>query len=128
MKRILIDTNIYSAFKRNDSHIVRNLQACKEIHINVTVLAELLAGFKGGSKELLNQDELRQFLDSPRIYLDLIDEGTAEFYAHIYLLLRTKGAPIPTNDIWVAASAMQHGLALFTKDSHFKAVDGLLLV
>ena len=57
----------------------------------------------------------------------LIDEETAEFYAKIYWDLKKKGTPIPSNDIWVAASAMRHGLALFTYDDHFKSVDGLLL-
>ena len=73
-------------------------------------------------------EELRTFLSSGRVLLDRIDEGTAEFYAHIYLLLRLKGSPIPTNDIWIAAAAMQNGCALYSLDSHFKTVDGLILI
>jgi tRNA(fMet)-specific endonuclease VapC len=42
--------------------------------------------------------------------------------------LRTSGRMIPDNDIWIAASAMQHGLTLATRDQHFQAVDGLQTV
>ena len=57
----------------------------------------------------------------------VVDDNTAEFYASAWKKLRDKGRPIPTNDIWVAASAMQHGLALATLDGHFAAIEGLLL-
>ena len=57
----------------------------------------------------------------------MIDEETAQFYAKIYWDLKRKGKPVPSNDMWVAASAMRHGLALFTFDDHFKNIDGLLL-
>jgi tRNA(fMet)-specific endonuclease VapC len=56
-----------------------------------------------------------------------VDEDTAEFYARVYWDLKRKGKPIPTNDLWVAASAMRHGLALFTYDGHFDNIDGLIL-
>ena len=128
MTRLALDTNTYTAFKAGDPAVVRRLQGCEEIHITVTVIAELLAGFKAGSKEDLNRDEMRSFLDSPRVVLDRVDEGTAEFYAHIYLGLRVAGTPIPTNDMWIAASAMQHGCALYSLDTHYRAIGGLLLV
>ncbi len=123
-----MDTNIYTAFKLNWPEVIHTLRRCEEIHLNITVLVELIAGFKAGSRESANREELKAFLNSPRVYLDRIDEETAAFYAHIYLLLRSKGAPIPANDLWIAASAMQHGLALYTQDSHFKAIDGLLML
>ncbi len=56
-----------------------------------------------------------------------MDEETAEFYAEIYRDLKKKGSPIPSNDMWVAASAMRHGLALLTFDEHFENIDGLIL-
>jgi len=126
--KILIDTNTYSAFKRNRSEVVQVYQRAEEIHISITVLAELIAGFKAGSKETQNREELRAFLSSGRAILDPMDEGTAEFYAHVYLMLRLKGTPIPTNDMWIAATAMQNGCALYSLDSHFSTVDGLLCV
>jgi predicted nucleic acid-binding protein len=55
-----------------------------------------------------------------------VDEKTAEYYAHTYLSLRRKGKPIPTNDLWIAATALQHGLAVFTYDKHFFDIDGII--
>jgi tRNA(fMet)-specific endonuclease VapC len=127
MRRILIDTNIYVAFKRNVKEIVETLRGVDYIGINTVVLGELYAGFKGGVKENKNKVELDRFLDSPRVEVIPIDETTSEVYAHIFWNLRKKGHPIPTNDIWVAASAFQHSLALFTLDDHFNKVDGLII-
>ncbi len=91
-------------------------------------MGELLSGFKGGTKESINRKELEQFLDSPRVNLLPLDEETAEFYARIYWDVKKKGKPIPTNDLWVAASAMRHGLALFTYDEHFAISPGLFCI
>jgi len=127
MKRILIDTNVYAAFKRNELIAIEVLRRVEYIGINTIVLGEILGGFKGGNKEAENKKELNQFLDSQRVYILEIDEETAEFYAKIYWDLKKKGNPIPTNDMWVAASAMRHGLSLFTYDEHFNNINGLIL-
>lgn len=126
MKRILIDTNAYAAFKKNEA-TVTTFKTVEYIGVNIVVLGELLSGFKGGNKEAKNRKELEQFLDSPRVNLIQIDEETAEFYATVYWDLKRKGKTVPTNDLWVAASAMRHGLALFTYDEHFDNIDGLIL-
>jgi tRNA(fMet)-specific endonuclease VapC len=127
MKRILIDTNVYAAFKKNVTDAVTTFKTVEYIGVNIVVIGELLSGFMGGSKEVKNRKELDQFLDSPRVNLIQLDEETAEFYARVYWDLKRKGKPVPTNDIWVAASAMRHGLALFTYDAHFDDIDGLIL-
>ncbi|MFH0787155.1 MAG: type II toxin-antitoxin system VapC family toxin [Pseudomonadota bacterium] len=127
MKRILIDTNIYVAFKRNVKEIIEVLRTVDYIGMNTVVLGELYAGFKGGVKEEKNKEELDKFLDSPRVEVLPVDEATSEVYAHIFWNLRKKGQPIPTNDIWIAASAFQHNLALFTLDDHYNKVDGLII-
>ncbi|MEW6186372.1 MAG: type II toxin-antitoxin system VapC family toxin [Thermodesulfobacteriota bacterium] len=127
MKRILIDTNIYTAFKRNVSEVTDTLRRVDYIGMNTVVLGELHGGFKGGSREKQNILELERFLDSPRVHVLLIDETTAEYYGQIYGRLHQKGNPIPTNDLWIAASAFQHSLALYTLDSHFSKVDGIIL-
>jgi tRNA(fMet)-specific endonuclease VapC len=127
MKRILIDTNIYAAFKRNISEVTETLKRVDYIGINTVVLGELYGGFRGGSKEKLNLLELERFLDSPRVHVIPIDETTSEFYGQVYWRLQRKGSPIPTNDLWIAASAFQHSLALYTLDVHFKKIEGLIL-
>jgi tRNA(fMet)-specific endonuclease VapC len=87
-----------------------------------------LSGFKGGGKEKKNREELEQFLDSPRVFLYSINEDTAEFYSAILNELRIINRPIPTNDIWIASVAFQHGLKMFTRDSNFTYIPGLVMV
>lgn len=127
MKRIIIDTNFYTAFKRNEADAVQLLQSADVIGINTVILGELLAGFRCGNKERQNRHELDEFLDSPRLVLLAVDEETADFYAQVFAELRQLGRPIPSNDLWLAASALQHGLALATYDEHFSAISGLRL-
>jgi tRNA(fMet)-specific endonuclease VapC len=84
------------------------------------------SGFKGGSRESRNREELDIFLDSPRVVVHLVDDQTADFYASILNDLKAAGTPIPTNDIWIAATVFQHGYKLFSKDKHFNSIPGLL--
>ena len=84
------------------------------------VLGELLAGFRIGSRDRANRRELEAFLSSPRVRVSPIDAETAQRYAEIFSYLRERGTPIPTNDIWIGACAMQWGLRLLTTDSHFE--------
>jgi len=127
MKRIIMDTNFYAAFKKNDTAAVDLLRRAEYIGVNAVILGELLAGFRCGSREEQNRRELDQFLDSPRVDVLPIENETAEFYAQVFHELKQKGRPIPSNDLWLAASALQHGLALATFDDHFSHVSGLLL-
>lgn len=127
MKRIIIDTNFYVAFKRNDAEAVNLLQRADYIGVNTVIFGELLAGFRCGNKERDNRAELDRFLDSARVNLLVVDDETSEFYAQVFSELRQKGRPIPSNDLWLAASALQHGLALATFDDHFTHISSILL-
>ncbi|MBU0986492.1 MAG: type II toxin-antitoxin system VapC family toxin [Proteobacteria bacterium] len=128
MRRLLIDTNIYSYALKGDDGVVEVLRKAEQIGISVISIGELLSGFKGGGREQKNREELENFLDSSRVVVYPLDEDTSEFYAEIINNLREIGKPVPTNDIWIAAVAFQNGLKLFTKDNHFKAIAGLSLV
>ena len=128
MRRILLDTNMYAAFKRGDHDVVELLRLADEIALSSTILGELLAGFAGGRRESSNREELAAFLDSPRVRVIDVDARTADQYARVYTLLRRKGRPIPTNDLWIAASALQHGYLLASRDEHFAAIEGLATV
>lgn len=125
MNQLLIDTNVYVAFKRNEAKVVNLLRQAASIAVNSVVLGELLAGFRGGRREAENRKELDLFLDSPRVSMQPVDEGTANFFALVFNQLKHQGTPIPTNDIWIAASAMQHGLSLASLDNHFSRIAGL---
>ena len=126
MKRVLLDTNAYVAFKRGEPNMVELLRLPDEIVISTVVLGELLGGFAVGQREASNREELARFLASPRVVVVAVDEGTADCYARVYALLRKKGRPIPVNDMWIAATAFQHGLILVTHDEHFEAIEGLM--
>lgn len=56
---------------------------------------------------------------TPRVRLLLPDEQTTHHYAALFAQLRTRATPIPTNDIWIAALVIQHGLTLVDRDRHF---------
>lgn len=126
MKRILIDTNFYVAFKKGEKSSIDLLRKAAEIGFSTVVIGELLAGFRCGARMAENYRELEQFLDSSRVVIVTIDEETAEFYARIFQELREKGKPIPTNDLWIAATAMQHGYVLATYDTHFNEISGII--
>lgn len=123
---ILIDTNAYVEFKRGNPQTLEILRYAQTIGINHIVLGELLAGFSVGNREVENQRELNQFLETPRVKLLTSNEMTAKYYAVIYKQLRNKCKPIPTNDMWIAATAMQYRLTLLSYDKHFANIEGLL--
>ncbi len=127
MNRILIDTNIYTAFKLGTPSVVSVLRFSDFIGIDITVVGELLAGFSGGKRNEENKKSLAEFIDSPRVHLITHDYNTAEYYSVIYGQLRRKARPIPTNDLWIAACALSNGLALYTQDAHFNGIEGLTL-
>lgn len=125
MRPIVIDTNAYAAFKRGDEKIVAVLQHAPSILLCATVLGELLGGFAAGQRESVNRSELTQFINAPRVKVVSVTAATADLYALVYATLRRKGKPIPTNDLWIAASSLEHGAALLTLDAHFQSIDGL---
>ena len=126
MKKVLIDTNIYSYAMKGDTDVVNHLRKMDVIGISTISIGELLSGFKGGHREGKNKDELNIFLDSPRVVVHPIDEEAADFYALILNNLRCAGTPIPTNDIWIASTAFQYGYKLYSKDKHFNYIQGLI--
>ena len=83
------------------------------------VLAELRAGFLCGTRARENERTLTRFLNAPQVSVLYQTEATTHHYAHLFYQLRQQGTPIPTNDIWIAALTVEHGLSLFSQDSHF---------
>lgn len=127
MKKILLDTNAYTAFKRGCSDVLDILQHADTIGVNTIVLGELTAGFLVGTKYKKNIAELNEFLITPRINIFPIDADTVPFYAKIYEILGQKGKPIPTNDLWIAATCLQYGYKLCTFDKHFQVIENLII-
>ena len=128
VSRLLIETSAYAAFKRGHTEAIAALRTARSILIPAVVLGELLAGFDVGGKRKKNRSELREFQLGSRVSLVEITRETAERYAHIYAYLRGIGRPIPTNDLWIAASAMEHGAELLTLDAHFLKVPQVMVI
>lgn len=127
MSGILLDTSAYSAMRRGDDRLRIHVQDASEVFLTPVVIGELLFGFLDGSLAPQNRNLLREFVESPRVEILAVDGETAERYALIRSYLRQQGRPIPVNDLWIAASAAQHGLRLLTLDDHFKHVPQVLL-
>ena len=104
---VLLDTNAYVAFKREAPEAIEIIRYVPTIGMSSSVLGELLSGFVIGTREANNRQELAQFLASDRVKVFAVDDGTADHYAAVYRTLRRKGRPIPTNDMWLAATALQ---------------------
>lgn len=120
--RLLIDSNRYTDFCRGVAPAPEVIARVDEVWVPFVVAAELRAGFQAGSKTQENERNLARFLSSPRVALLFPDEATTHLYAQLYAELRRMGTPLPTNDMWIAALAIQHGLTLFTRDRHFERV------
>lgn len=125
MRPVLLDTNAYTDFMVGAAEVVEVVAHADTLLINSIVLGELLGGFAAGKQQARNRAELTRFLGSPRVQLLPITGQTADSYALIYVGLRRKGRPIPSNDLWIAASALDHGAAVLTRDAHFAQIDGL---
>jgi tRNA(fMet)-specific endonuclease VapC len=94
----------------------------------VIVLGELHQGFRGGTHRRRNEGELEVFLRHPVVEELRVDHDIARIYAEIVHALRAKGTPIPTNDVWIAATAARSGATLIAYDAHFEAVDRIGVV
>ncbi len=124
----MIDTNAYSALMRGDHRIADILRDNDVVLVSSIVEGELYDGFQGGNRNDENLSIFNHFMEKPKSMRVPVTNQTAEWYAEIKRGLRKKGKPIPSNDIWIAASCMEHGAKLLTMDEHFSEIDGLLRI
>jgi len=124
--RVALDTNRLTDLLRGDVALAERLGACEEVSIPLMVLAEMMAGFYGGTQQHRNEALLRKFLAKPTIAILLPGRETAERYARLFVQLKRAGTPIPDNDLWIAALALEHDLLLITRDRHFACLPQLL--
>ena len=123
--RVLLDTDAYSALKRGHAATADIVRRSDEVLFSAVVAGELLYGFRCGSRGERNRRELEAFLDSPFVKPVPVTLTTAERFGRVAERLRANGTPIPVNDIWVAAQAMETGAELISFDRHYAAVEGL---
>jgi tRNA(fMet)-specific endonuclease VapC len=125
MSAILIDTSAYVRFLAGDDRVLNALAKASRIHLSIFVLGELLAGFRLGSREKKNREILDRFLAKPGVGIVNATRDPADYFALIKTALKKSGRPIPLNDVWIAAHALETGSVLVTYDGHFAAVPGL---
>lgn len=126
--RILVDSNRYQDFCQGAPDAVHVIRRATAIMIPFIVLGELRAGFACGTRGHTNERTLTRFLNSPRVEQLFADDDTTHHYARLFRLLKAQGTPIPTNDLWIAALAVQHDLLVFTRDAHFNHLHQLPIV
>lgn len=124
---LCVDTSAYSAFKRGNAAVVNLLESAESLVLPTIVLGELYAGFAAGTRERANLSELEELANSPGVEVAEVTEAVARRYAIIVATLRRQGVTIPTNDIWIAAVAMDSGSRVLTLDEHFSAIPNLLI-
>ncbi|OQW75258.1 MAG: hypothetical protein BVN35_09165 [Proteobacteria bacterium ST_bin11] len=124
--KIALDTNIVIDLLNNKHTVAILLNNYQNIYLPVTVCGELLFGAKNSNKSLENEQKCLEFIRACSLLN--VNELVAEEYANTRKVLKTKGRPIPENDIWIAATCIVNNIPLLTFDSDFQHVDDLILI
>jgi len=123
--KLLLDTNRLSDALAQVDEVIERLETTEAIHVPVIALGEIRSGFARGSRPAENEARLQWFLAQDGVTTLGVDAPVSHRYAAIHRTLRARGTPIPTNDLWIAAMAIEFGLVVYTRDAHFAAVPGL---
>lgn len=122
---LALDTSGYSHFALGREAAIAALEEAESLAISTVVLGELFAGFRRGNKEKANRKRLDEFIDLFAVTILPISAVEANWYAVVLERLRAAGRPIPTNDLWIAASALAADAVLLTADRRFEFVPDL---
>jgi predicted nucleic acid-binding protein len=127
--KLVLDTNIYSDYAEGLPETVDFLATHGEyLYLPSIVIGELNFGFMKGNRQQFNERKLLQFINRLKVQIIDVDGDVARKYAIIFLSLQKKGAKIPINDVWIAASCMEVGGTLLTRDRHFEVVEQIAMV
>lgn len=125
MKKIVLDTNAYTRLLAGEEDVLDVIGTTETVYMSIFVLGELYAGFAGGTKERENKDTLIRFLFKPSVKILNATAETAEVFGAVKQGLKKAGTPLPINDVWIAAHALETGSILVTYDGHFKNIAGI---
>jgi len=124
--RVALDTNRLTDLFQGDTELAEWLGTCDEVWIPLVVLAEIKAGFHGGSRQNRNEILLQKLLGKSTVGVLLPSRETAEHYARLFVQLKRAATPVPDSCLWIAALALEHDLVLITRDHHFERIPQLL--
>ncbi|MAU08834.1 MAG: VapC toxin family PIN domain ribonuclease [Anaerolineaceae bacterium] len=119
----MLDTNAIIALQKENSQLIAQISKATDVFLPAIVVGELYFGAYNSQRVEENRKRVAVYI-SERSVLS-IDSDTADVYGQLKQQLRAKGRPIPENDIWIAALAIQYDLTLITDDAHFDVIDGL---
>ena len=120
---MILDTNAISAWAENDRALLGVLRGDRLWYLPSIALGEYRYGVLNSNRRELLERWLEQ-IEAACVVL-APDAATASHYAASRDALRRASTPVPYHDIWIAALARQHGLAVVTRDAHFDRVPGL---
>jgi tRNA(fMet)-specific endonuclease VapC len=120
---LLLDTNALSDWAKSNDNLLRILPSSGQLTLPVVVIGEYMAGVYRSARREALEAWMRGTMRQVRIVSP--DVSIAERYAVIAARLEDRGQPIPQNDIWIAALALEHRLPVLSRDAHFDRVDGL---
>ncbi len=121
--RFLLDTNIIIALLNGEEVVTRRFRMDPEAYLPVIAVGGLYYGAHHSARV---KTYVQRLEDLTRIATVLeCDKLTAHYYGRIKNVLRSKGRPVPDNDLWIAAISQQHGLTLISRDRHFSQIEGL---
>ncbi|MFI5340088.1 MAG: type II toxin-antitoxin system VapC family toxin [Candidatus Methylomirabilales bacterium] len=124
--RFLLDTNIIIALFADETAVKDSLARADEVFTSSIAIGELCFGAWKSDRASENLARIDDFTANSVVLG--CDTDTARRYGEIKNALRLKGRPLPENDIWMAAIALQHGLMLVTRDAHFNEIENLKVV
>jgi tRNA(fMet)-specific endonuclease VapC len=125
VKKIILDTNAYTQLLTGREDVLDIISTADTLYMSIFVLGELYTGFSGGSKEQENREILNRFLLKPTVKILNATLETADVFGMLKSKLKAAGTPLPINDIWVAAHAIETGSVLISFDKHFNKISGL---
>ncbi len=125
IERLVLDTSAYSHFRKGHPQVLASLTAAVQVLVPVIVLGELEAAFELGSRVAENRRVLAEFLTLPYVSVLDVTPGTVRHYARVFVSLRAAGTPIPLNDVWIAASALECHGHLLTSDRDYLRIPAL---
>lgn len=120
-----MDSNVVVAAFGQEQEVLQKLgrTPTEQIFVLAVVLGELYFGALKSQRQEANLKRVQEFTAASNVLP--VDAGVARHYGKVRDGLRRIGRPIPENDVWIAATAIQRGLVLVTRDSHFEHVEGL---
>lgn len=124
-RRYLIDTCILVDAIGKGAHIPLNVEKGDVVFLSTIAIGEFKVGLDSTRRGRRDRDALSDFLRLPNVVEITITSATTDLYAQVFRALRAAGTPIPVNDIWLAAQALEHGAVVVSTDRHFKAVANL---